>query len=284
MKIALTGPDGMLGSDLIKVLSPRHEIIPLLYPKFNLVEADVAREMILGINPEFVIHAAAYTEVDNCESSFDYAFQVNAFGTETVALACKEAKAVMLYISTDYVFDGKKENPYTESDKPNPLNVYGKSKLAGEDYVSKLLKDYYIIRSSWLYGKMGKNFVKTILNLAKEKRELTVVNDQIGSPTYTLDLAKGMAEIIEKRIPFGIYNLTNQGYCSWYELAKKILEYAGLKDLEVKPVTSEEFHRPAVRPKNSRLDNSKIKKAGIQLRPWDEALKDYLSEENIIPL
>ena len=281
MRIAITGADGMLGTDLCSVLSKNHEIRKLIYPGFNIIYADQVRSEIEGNEPDLVIHTAAYTNVDGSEDNFDEAFNVNAFGTENVALASKEADVPLIYISTDYIFDGEKDSPYLEEDEPNPLNVYGRSKLEGEKYTSKILNKYYILRTSWLYGKAGKNFVKTIVSKAKGKQELHIVEDQIGSPTYTHDLSLCIASLIDKKPKFGIYNMTNSGTCSWFEFAKKTLDYLNLQ-IPVSPISSEKIGRAAKRPKNSRLDNSKLEGIGIKLRPWDEALKDYLKEEGEI--
>lgn len=278
MRIAITGADGMLGTDLCSILSRKHEIIKLIYPGFNIIYADEVRSVIAGNEPDLVIHTAAYTDVDGCEDNFDEAFNINAFGTENVAHASKEANIPMIHISTDYVFDGKKDSPYVEEDAPNPLSVYGKSKLEGEKYVSKLLDKFYIIRTSWLFGKAGKNFVKTIISKARQNLELSVVSDQIGSPTYTHDLAEGILSLISKKPKFGIYNITNDGTCSWYEFATEILKYINKKDVKVVPTSSETLNRKAKRPKNSKLSNSKINKLGVRLRPWTEALHDYLKD------
>ncbi|MCX5726167.1 MAG: dTDP-4-dehydrorhamnose reductase [Candidatus Saganbacteria bacterium] len=278
MRIAVTGADGMLGTDLCSVLSKNHEVIKLIYPGFNVIYADEVKSAITGNEVDLVIHTAAYTDVDGSEDNFDDVFNVNAFGTENVAVSSKEADVPVIYISTDYIFDGKKDAPYLEDDAPNPLNVYGRSKLEGEKYISNILNKYYIIRTSWLFGKAGKNFVKTIISKAKGKHELHVVGDQVGSPTYTRDLAEGIASLIIKKPKFGTYNMTNSGACSWFEFAKKILECLDLKT-PLLPASSEELKKKAIRPKNSRLNNSKLEKIGIKLQSWDQALKDYLIEE-----
>ena len=278
MRIAITGADGMLGVDLCSILSRKHEIIKLIYPGFNIIYADEVKSVIAGNEPDLVIHTAAYTDVDGCEDNFDEAFNINAFGTENVAHASKEANIPMIYISTDYVFDGKKDSPYLEEDAPNPLNVYGKSKLEGEKYILKILNKFYIIRTSWLFGKAGKNFVKTIISKTNEGAELHIVSDQVGSPTYTHDLSEGIASLISKKPKFGIYHMTNDGACSWYEFAKKIIEYTNKKEVKIIPISTEASKRKAKRPKNSRLSSSKINKLGIKLRPWTEALSDYVKE------
>jgi dTDP-4-dehydrorhamnose reductase len=279
MRIIVTGANGMLGTDLCKVLSSNHDLIHLNYPEFDLTKPGRTHSRITASTPEMVIHTAAYTDVDESENNPELAMSINAQGTEVVAKACKESDASLIYISTDYIFDGKKESSYTETDRPNPLSVYGRSKLIGEEKIEKIFKNYYIIRTSWLYGKSGNNFVKAIITADKT---LKVVNDQTGAPTYTVDLSRGIQDLIDKNLPFGIYNMTNQGSCSWFEFAQKILELIGRSNVKVTPITSEELNRPAARPKNSRLDNSKIEKLSIKLRPWEEALKDYLKEEGIL--
>ncbi len=286
--ILITGASGMLGRDLVEVLSKEHEVVGLDVKGSRFIVCDITDrektiEVICDAKPEIVIHTAAYTDVDGCEKNPDLAYRVNGIGTQNVALACKECKAVMAYISTDFVFDGKKGKPYLESDKPNPLSIYGKSKLEGEKYISSLLDKYFIIRTSWLFGKHGKNFVDTILKLAKEKKELRVVNDQIGSPTYTKDLAQAISKLISNfQFPisnYGIYHISNSGSCSWYEFAQKIIRTSHITHhTSLKPISSGELNRPAKRPKFSVLDNSRyIRIVGEPLRLWQKALREYLT-------
>lgn len=298
MRILITGASGMLGTDLVEALSKEHEVVGLDIKgsrftvhglRFIVCDITDKEEIIKAIcdaRPEVVIHTAAYTDVDGCEKNPDLAYSINSSGTQNVALACQKCKAVMAYISTDFVFDGEKREPYLENDKPNPLSIYGKSKLEGEKYVSSLLDHYLIIRTSWLFGEHGKNFVDTILKLAKEKKELRVVNDQIGAPTYTKDLAQAIKHLLNliqdpgSRIQdlFGIYHISNSGSCSWYEFAQEILRVTS-HELRVASISSEELNRPAKRPKFTVLDNSRyIKTVGKPLRPWQEALKEYLRE------
>jgi dTDP-4-dehydrorhamnose reductase len=277
MKVLITGAKGQLGSDLLKVFSPSHEVFGFSHQELPVEEMDAVWDKVRTIEPEVVIHAAAYTHVDDCEKNLEKAYLVNALGTRNVALASQKVGAKLVYISTDYIFDGRKKEPYLEFDPPNPLSVYGKSKLAGEWFVKNLLDKFYIVRTSWLYGLNGRNFVKTILELAENKPFLKVVDDQIGSPTYTLDLAEKIAEIIERDY-FGIYHITNQGYCSWFDFAGKILELSGVNK-EVKPVKTEDFPRPAPRPKFSVLENFVLKNSGFSLlRSWEEALADFIRE------
>ncbi|MBZ4687976.1 MAG: rfbD [Clostridiales bacterium] len=275
MKILVTGSDGMLGSDLVDVLSQENEVIAATLNDFDITDIDKTLSWLKNSKPDIVIHSAAYTDVDGCESNIDTAYKVNGLGARNIALACNELDAAMVYISTDYVFDGEKGTAYTEFDDTNPLSIYGKSKLAGENYVKSLLNRYYIVRTSWLYGKNGKNFVTTMINLSKKMDELKVVNDQIGSPTYTPDLAKAVSQLIRKPT-YGIYNITNSDYCSWFDYAREIFKIANI-NIKVYPTTTEEFNRPAPRPKYSVLDNYCWKLEGYKpLRSYREALKEYI--------
>jgi len=297
MRILITGACGMLGRDLVEVLSQDQELYlldkqafpPFLTSQFSTLTVDITdsekiyRE-VTKINPDIVIHAAAYTDVDGCETNRDLAFKVNALGTRNIALACQRFDTELLYISTDFVFDGEKGEPYVEFDRPDPQSIYGKSKYWGELYISSLLNRYYIVRTSWLFGKSGENFVTKILNLTKEKKEIEVVDDQTGSPTYTKDLARAIAKLIlaegedisSRASLYGIWHITNSGQCSWYEFAREILQGSSVS---VKPITSEQLNRPARRPKFSVLENRVWRLQGWgSLRHWKEALKDYLKE------
>ena len=297
MRILITGACGMLGRDLVEVLSVGHELYLLDLKPFpaslssqfstfilDITDSEKAYKEITKINPDVVIHTAAYTDVDGSETNRDLAFRVNGLGTRNIALTCQRFDTELLYISTDYVFDGEKGEPYVEFDKPNPQSIYAKSKYWGELYITSLLSRFCIVRSSWLFGKNGKNFVTTILNLAKQKKEIEVVNDQTGSPTYTKDLALAVAQLIgteredssNRAGLYGIWHITNSGQCSWYEFAREILQGSGV---DVRPITSEKLNRPARRPKFSVLDNYIWKLQGWEpLRHWKEALKDYLKE------
>jgi len=297
MRILITGACGMLGRDLAEVLSEGQELYlldretfpPFLTSQFSTLNLDITDseniyKEVTRINPDVVIHAAAYTDVDGSETNRDLAFRVNALGTRNIALACQRFDAELLYVSTDFVFDGEKGVPYLEFDRPNPQSIYAKSKYWGELYISALLNRSYIVRTSWLFGKNGENFVTKVLNLAKEKEEIEVVNDQTGCPTYTKDLAQAIARLIgaERRNSsaraslYGIWHITNSGQCSWHEFATEILRNSGVR---IKPITSEELNRPAKRPKFSVLENGVWKLQGWKpLRHWKEALKDYLKE------
>lgn len=277
MNIAVTGGRGMLGSDLCRVLSEKHRVFCLDLPDFDITDADLVRSKLSDLNPEAVIHCAAFTDVDGCERDPEKAFRVNGLGTQNVVYACMGKRVKLMYISTDYVFDGSKKTPYIEEDAPTPLSVYGKSKLAGEMAIRGHRHRFFIVRTSWLFGKNGKNFVSTILKLAGENPELRVVNDQRGSPTFAADLAEGLVRLIESDF-FGIYHLTNSGECTWYDFAREILEEAGIKK-PVHPLSSEDLVRPAPRPANSVLANAHYFLRGFPpLRSYREALRAYMEE------
>lgn len=264
IKTLIFGASGMLGSDICKVFP---EALPLTHRELDITDKTQVLDRIQKINPDLVINAAAYTDVDGCEDNQELAFHVNGHGPGYLADACNKIGATLVHFSTDYVFDGSKKE-YTEFDTPNPINVYGKSKLLGEQEITENLDNYRIIRTSWLFGKHGKNFVETILKLSHDMDEVKVVNDQFGKPTYTVDIARRLKEIVE--LEPGVYHLTNDGVCSWYEFASAFINNAV-------PCTSDEFPRKAKRPKYSVLTNTKIE----PMRHWKEALKDYLKEKNI---
>ncbi len=274
MRIALTGPDGMLGHDIRSVFADI-ELIGLALHDLDITDLDKTVSAIKRIRPDYLIHTAAYTDVDGSELDPEKAYLVNGTGTRNVTMACEEAGCPVIYISSDYVFDGTKKEPYNEWDTPNPVNRYGLSKLMGERFVSSLTNRFYIVRTSWLYGKNGKNFVDTITELLPEKEEINVVDDQTGSPTCTYDLAVKLKELPGRG--YGIYHITNSSYCSWYEFATEI---AGLKPgkTKIKPISSDKFSRPARRPAFSVLDNTMLRLEGIQQpRHWKEALRDYMT-------
>ncbi len=273
MRIAITGARGQLGTSLQDVLAGE-DVIPLNRPEYEITESDVI-SAIASLSPEVVIHTAAMTNVNDCELNPDAAYLVNALGTRNVALACQRCDAAMVYISTDYVFDGQKGEPYLEFDEPNPINVYGRSKLAGERYVQTLLHKFYIVRTAWLYSRTRDNFVKKVLRLADEREELFMVTNEVGSPTYAPDLAAAIVRLIRYPL-YGIYHLTNQGFCSRYEFAKKILEFAGKGDFPLHPI--DEYPRPAKPPAYAPLRNFCAAQLGITLRPWQDALRAYFKE------
>jgi len=278
--LLVVGAKGMLGRVLMGILHSsfsKDEIIGWDIEEMDIQKEDESVAKIEKLGPEIVIHIAAYTDVDGCELDKEKAFAVNAEGTKHVALAASKCRAKMVYLSTDYVFDGEKGEPYLESDSPHPLNVYGHSKLKGEQYVQEWVKDSLIIRTQWLYGPFGKNFVASILQQAREKSALSIVNDQIGSPTYSADLAKAISELIQFDAR-GIFHVTNSDLCTWYTFGKAILELSGVNRVRVLPISSKVLGRPAARPSYSVLNCQKLKKEiGLTMRPWSEALKDYLS-------
>ena len=277
MKILITGANGLLGHELASVLKD-HSLILLSHSQLDISNSDSVNKEIDSHSPDIIINSAAYTQVDLCESNYDLAFASNATGPKNLAIKCKQLNIPLIHISTDYVFEGNQEknSPLEETDKLGPKTVYGKTKLEGEKLVMENCDKYFILRTAWLYGE-GKNFVKTMIGLSKKNKELKVVNDQVGCPTYAKDLAKGIKEIIDKKSEkYGIYHVTNKGEVSWYEFAKKIFEIKKI-EIKVNPCTSEEFPRPAPRPHYSVLNNQKWINAGFTpLRNYEEALKEYL--------
>jgi dTDP-4-dehydrorhamnose reductase len=277
MRIVIAGANGQLGQDLVRGFSPSHDVYHFGHVELDVTNLDQGIQVIHKARPDVVINAAAYTAVDRAETEVDQAYAVNAFGARNLAIASERVGAKYCYISTDYVFDGNGRAPYREYDPTNPQGVYGKSKRAGEELVASFSTRYFIVRTSWLYGAFGGNFVKTMLKLGKEGKRLTVVDDQVGSPTYTVDLADFIAELIHTE-KFGIYHASNTGSCSWYEFAKAIFEEAGM-DVDLHPCTTEEFPRPAPRPAYSVMDHMSIRINGLtEFRPWREALKAFLQE------
>ncbi len=279
VKTLVIGARGMLGVDIMKAAQTRSFI------GFDLDELDITlRDRTLTtieeVRPDVIINAAAYTNVDGCESESDTAYAVNAVGAGHVAEAAAHVAAYLIHISTDYVFDGAKTTPYTEDDPVNPLGVYGASKAEGERLVNAALpENRCIVRTQWLYGVNGPNFVKTMLSLAQRTDTLTVVNDQFGSPTFTLDLAEALLKLIDLR-PKGILNVTNSGVTSWFGFAQKIMEIAHIDKVTVSPMPSTQLQRPAPRPLNSALDPARYTALfGRPLRPWDESLEDYMRLE-----
>ncbi len=278
-RVLVTGANGMLGRDLTEALSRRYEVYGRDIDDFDITREKETMDAMREIRPDIVIHAAAYTDVDGCESHIELANSVNGLGTKNVASACRELRAKMVYISTDYVFDGTKSGAYSEEDPTCPVNAYGRSKLEGERWVRAMVDQFVIVRTAWLFGRWGGNFVKTILRLAREKGALSVVDDQFGSPTYTVDLSQGIGAIMENRCR-GIYHITNGGTCSWYEYAREILAMSGLDRVPVRPISSGQLNRPAKRPHNSVFALSKFERdTGYRMRHWREALGDYLERE-----
>ncbi|MGB2705628.1 MAG: dTDP-4-dehydrorhamnose reductase [Candidatus Omnitrophota bacterium] len=281
-KILVTGSSGMLGTDLCNELKSEYDIVGLDisgqgdFVRCDITDKDKVVKSILNAKPDLVIHAAAWTDVDGCEREPDKARKVNEGGTRNVAKAARALDAPLVYISTDFVFDGNKKSPYTEKDAPRPLNIYSKSKLEGEKTCATLGK-YIIARSGWLYGSNGNNFVDTIIEKAKKESELRVVDDQWGSPTYTEDFAKAIGKLLSAQGANGIYHISNKGEVSWFDYAREILKIAGVNNVKLIPINSSQLGRPAKRPAFSVLDNTKFEKAtGFIMRPWQEALKEYL--------
>lgn len=273
MKVIVTGANGQLGVELQAALAG-HQVYAVDIEELDITDFYEVVRQVRDFKPDLIIHGAAYTDVDGSELNPDIAYRVNAAGTQNLAVAAAGAGAAMLYVSTDFVFDGQKGAPYHEFDDPNPLSVYGRSKLAGERYVQSLTNRYFICRTAWLYGLHGHNFVKTMIKLAQEGQALRVVDDQIGSPTNAADLAAKLVEIGESG-RFGVYHTTNTGQVSWYGLAGKIFELVGLK-VDLSPTTSADFKRPAPRPALSVLRGFSLELQGITpMRPWEEALEDY---------
>jgi dTDP-4-dehydrorhamnose reductase len=275
VRIALTGSNGMLGNDIQKVFNDV-ELIALTRKDVDITRLDQSVSRIKEISPDYLIHSAAFTDVDGCEQDPEKAYLVNGIGTRNITMACEEAQCPILFISSDYVFNGTNNDPYNEWDLTGPVTIYGRSKLMGEQFVQSLTNRYYIIRTSWLYGESGKNFVDTIGRFLLEKDEIDVVDDQVGSPTYTYDIAVKLRELVGKG--YGVYHITNSSHCSWFEFAQEI---ARLKSSETKivPTTTEKFNRPAKRPAYSVLKNTMLRLEGIdELRHWKDALKDYLTK------
>lgn len=275
MKILITGSNGMLGHDLIEVLKDKHELILTTSKTLDITDQEQVIDFICDAKPDIVINSAAYTDVDGCESNQELAFNVNGEGVKNLSLACKEIDCALVHVSTDYIFNGENTRPWVEDDEIGPISVYGKSKLKGEEYIQEILDKYFIVRTAWLYGINGRNFPKTMLELAENHPEITVVYDEVGTPTYTPDLAQGISELIETDY-YGIYHLTNSDYCSWCEFARYIFEVADV-DVNVVPVTASEFARPAPRPHYSVLENKNWIDNGFKpLRSYKEAIKEYV--------
>ena len=276
MRILVTGVKGQLGHDVMNELAKRgHTGIGVDVEEMDITDAKKVNEVIRASEVEAVIHCAAYTAVDAAEDQVELCRKINAEGTENIAKVCKELDIKMMYISTDYVFDGEGTRPWEPDDERHPLNVYGLTKYEGELAVEKHLDKFFTIRIAWVFGVNGKNFIKTMLKLSETHDELNVVDDQIGSPTYTYGLAVLLVDMIETE-KYGRYHATNEGLCSWYEFACEIFRQAG-RDVKVNPVSSDEFPTKAKRPHNSRMDKSKLTENGFTPLPaWQDALKRYL--------
>lgn len=278
MKVLVTGVTGQLGHDCVNEFMSRGiEVQGVSSKDFSLTDGVAVDKYIKEYAPDVVLHGAAYTAVDKAEDEQEKCMAVNVEGTRHIAKACAEIGAKMIYISTDYVFPGEGEEPYEVDAVKGPQNVYGKSKLLGEQAVQELLQKYFIVRISWVFGINGKNFIRTMLNLAKTHKELTVVGDQIGSPTYTRDLAVLLADMADTE-KYGVYHATNEGFCSWAEFAAEVFRQAG-KEVTVTPVDSSAYPTKAVRPKNSRMSKAALTEAGFKALPrWQDAVGRYLIE------
>lgn len=284
-RILVIGANGMLGRDLVEVLrssfcidqNSNWEVIGWDIDDIDIQKENETVAKIEGLQPEVVINVAAFTDVDGCELNEEKVFAINAEGMKHVALGALKCRAKVVYFSTDYIFDGKKREPYLENDLPNPLNVYGRSKLKGERYVQDLVEDALIIRTQWLYGRYGRNFVNSILQQAREKKVLSIVNDQIGSPTYTVDLSQAISVLLQCNAR-GIFHVANSDLCTWYTFGQAVIKLSGIGGVRVIPVSSKELGRAALRPSYSVLNTQKLKRVtGMILQPWSEALKEYIS-------
>lgn len=278
MKVLVTGVNGQLGYDVMKVLQSRNiECLGADIEDFDITDAQATSAFIINYRPDAVIHCSAYTAVDKAEDNLELCKAVNGQGPRNIAAVCKEIDAKMVYISTDYVFPGTGEKEYEVNDPTGPLGAYGQTKLEGELAVKELLIKYFIVRISWVFGKNGNNFVKTMLRLAKERSEVSVVCDQIGSPTYTADLAPLLCDMVDTE-KYGTYHATNEGFCSWAEFAQEIFKQAGYT-AKVNFIPTSEYTTRAKRPLNSRMSKRSLDKAGIlRLPSWKDALKRYLKE------
>lgn len=281
MKVLVTGVKGQLGYDVLKELEKRgHIAVGVDIDEMDITDETSVKTVINSSRVDAVIHCAAYTAVDAAEDNQEICFKVNGQGTENIARVCQVLNIKMMYISTDYVFNGQGNRPWEPDDKREPLNVYGESKFEAELAIEKYLQKYFIVRTSWVFGMNGKNFVKTMLNLSKGRDSLTVVADQIGSPTYTHDLARLLVDMIESE-KYGRYHATNEGFCSWYEFTCEIFKQTGIT-VKVLPVDSTAYPVKAKRPKNSRMSKEKLTGNGFdKLQTWQDALRRYLLEIEI---
>jgi len=284
VKIVIIGSTGQLGTDLVKILQDNNEVIGLTHNDIEV--SDYKSCLILKeLKPEVIINTAAFHKTDQCEEEPLKTFSVNAIGAKNVATISKEINAITVYISSDYVFDGSKKEPYTEEDTPNPINTYGISKLAGELYTKQNPK-HYIIRVASLFGVAGAsgkggNFVETMIKKALNKEVINVVDDMWMSPTYTKDAALIIKKILKANVPYGVYHATNKGYCTWFQFAQEIFKLTGLTPI-IKPIRTDQLQMKAKRPRFSALESVKLPKYGIQTRRWEEALKEYLIEKGYL--
>ena len=276
--ILVTGINGQLGHDVVKELDRRgYNAIGADRSIIDLTDSEAIRNCIYSNDLDGIIHCAAYTAVDKAEDDISICEYVNALAVKEIAMCAKNLDIPMVHISTDYVFDGSKEGEYTEEDIPCPINIYGKSKFDGEEYIRNILSKYFIVRISWVFGENGNNFIDTMLRLSKERSELSIINDQIGSPTYTKDVAPLLVDMIDSD-KYGTYHATNEGFCSWYDFARKIFELKNI-NINLNPILTKEYPTRAKRPLNSKMSKLKLSESGFRrLRHWEEALKDYLQK------
>ncbi|MBO5173944.1 MAG: dTDP-4-dehydrorhamnose reductase [Eubacterium sp.] len=283
MKVLVTGVKGQLGYDVVRELQKRgHEAVGVDIDEMDITDAAAVERVMTEVQPDAVIHCSAYTAVDRAEEDIEICRRVNVDGTENIAKICKKLGCKMLYLSTDYIFSGDGERPWEPDDEASPLNAYGQSKYDGELVLKKYVEKYFIVRISWVFGINGNNFIKTMLRLGRENGAVKVVDDQIGSPTYTYDLARLLVDMIQSD-RYGAYHATNEGICSWYEFAKEIFRAAGMDNVSVTPVKSGEFPVKAKRPKNSRMSKEKLVTNGFSLLPaWQDAVARYIKELNLL--
>ena len=283
MKVLVTGVKGQLGYDVVRELQKRgHEAVGVDIDEMDITDAAAVERVMTEVQPDAVIHCSAYTAVDRAEEDIEICRRVNVDGTENIAKICKKLGCKMLYLSTDYIFSGDGERPWEPDDEASPLNAYGQSKYDGELVLKKYVEKYFIVRISWVFGINGNNFIKTMLRLGRENGAVKVVDDQIGSPTYTYDLARLLVDMIQSD-RYGAYHATNEGICSWYEFAKEIFRAAGMDNVSVTPVKSGEFPVKAKRPKNSRMSKEKLVTNGFSLLPaWQDAVARYIKELNFL--
>lgn len=275
-RVLITGANGMLGSDFLKIWCRHATVTGIDISDCNITSSQSVNECFDAVRPDMVVHCAAYTNVDGAQDHEDTAHSVNVQGTENIVQSARRIGAEVVYISTDFVFDGKKSVPYNEEDSANPLSVYGKTKYEGERIIRELLPAHYIVRISWLYGRSGSNFVYTIRNAARERPELQVVNDQFGTPTFTLDVAHHLWRIV-RRGSWGTWHLSGEGAASWYDFAREVLRLYDIKT-PVKPVTSDEFPRPAPRPAYSVMANQRyFNECGGKMPDWKKSLADFVN-------
>lgn len=286
-KVLVTGAKGQLGKKIIELMDKNYDLVLTDSDNMDITDKPAVEGFFKREKPDVVIHGAAYTQVDKAEENVEICRKINALGTKNIVEAAKKHDSILLYISTDYVFDGRKYTPYTESDPANPLSIYGQTKYEGEEFIIKTYDKHYILRSAWIFGELpenhpGTNFVETMLRLARERDSLNIVSDQIGSPTYTGDLVEIIAQLFERQPEHGIYHFSGEGACSWCDFAKEIFQQANI-EIKINPITSDQYPQKAKRPVYSYLDKTKIETAlHIKVRPWQEMLADYLTKRSSI--